>query len=69
MVAGGTGYGGDVSMKKERIPIEECCEEMLLTEDLYNESGLLLLTKGTKLTNEKINMLIRRGVEYVPAEQ
>ena len=56
-------------MKKERIPIEECCEEMLLTEDLYNESGLLLLTKGTKLTNEKINMLIRRGVEYVPAEQ
>lgn len=56
-------------MKKEGIPIEECHEEMLLSEDLYNETGLLLLTKGTKLTNEKITMLIRRGVEYVPAEQ
>lgn len=56
-------------MKKERIPIEECHEKMILTEDLYNETGLLLLTKGTKLSSEKINMLIRRGVEHVPAEQ
>jgi len=53
-------------MRKEGILVEECHEGMTLSEDLYDEKGLLLLTKDTKLTQEKINMLTRRGVEFVP---
>ncbi len=54
--------------KTKGVPIEKCDTTMILREDLYNEGGLLLLTKGTQLTRDKLDMLVRRGVETVPAE-
>lgn len=55
-------------MKKERIPIDQCHDNMKLSEDLFNDSGLLLLTKGTLLTPDKQMVLLRRGVSMVPVE-
>jgi len=55
-------------VKMEWIPIEQCHEDMKLSEDLYNEAGLLLLTKGTCLTEDKVGLMIRRGVTSVPVE-
>ncbi|WP_283408801.1 hypothetical protein [Anoxynatronum buryatiense] len=55
-------------MKKERIPIDKCDGSMVLSEDLYNDVGLLLLTKGTRLTQDKVSVLVRRGVTCVPVE-
>lgn len=55
-------------MVKVKIPLEECDVGMVLSEDLYNDSGLLLMKKGTVLTNEKIKVLVRREVTQVPIE-
>ncbi len=55
-------------MKKDWVNIEDCQEHMVLSEDLYNEAGLLLLTKGTCLTRDKVGVMVRRGVTCVPVK-
>jgi len=56
-------------MKRECIPIDECRETMVLAKDMYNEAGLLLLTRGTRLTPDKVRVLHRRGITMVPVEK
>ena len=56
-------------MKKECIPIDECRETMVLSEDMYNDAGLLLLSRGTQLTPDKVRVLQRRGITWVPVQR
>ncbi len=55
-------------MLKSKIPLDQCEEGMVLSEDLFNDSGLLLMKKGTVLTPEKIKVLVRREVTEVPVD-
>ena len=55
-------------MLKMKLPLEECEVGMVLSEDLYNDSGLLLMKKGTVLTPVKIKVLVRRDVTEVPVD-
>ncbi|SFH73258.1 hypothetical protein SAMN05192551_102371 [Tindallia magadiensis] len=54
---------------KSKVLLEDCEVGMVLSEDLYNDSGLLLMKKGTILTPEKIKVLSRREVTEVPIEE
>ncbi|RQD67085.1 MAG: hypothetical protein D5S00_11260 [Tindallia sp. MSAO_Bac2] len=55
-------------MLKSKIPLDQCEVGMVLSEDLYNDSGLLLMKKGTVLTPEKLKVLVRREVTEVPVD-
>jgi len=51
------------------MPIEKLKIDEELPEDLLNESGEMLLAKGTKITHAIIDILMRRGVKQVRLKQ
>ncbi|MDH5446111.1 MAG: hypothetical protein OEY52_11175 [Gammaproteobacteria bacterium] len=52
-------------MKSIEISVDECHAGSVLTEDVNNASGAVMLKAGTVLTEDKINTLIRIGVTEV----
>ncbi len=48
----------------QKLKIDELAPGMLLNEFIYNKSGAVVLPKGTRLTNEHIELLKSWGVVY-----
>lgn len=52
-----------------RLHTTELVSGDLITEDIFNHYGLLILSAGTYLTNEEITKLFRHNVEYIEIER
>lgn len=50
------------------VKIEALVPGMVVSRDIYNQSGLLIISEGTKLTSEYINKLINLNISEISVE-
>ena len=53
-------------MKQIMVDTNKCEEGAVLAEDVVNENGMVMLRAGSVLTGDKINALLRNGINTVP---
>ena len=50
-------------MAKIRIAVNHLCNDMIIGEDVYNKSGVVLVAQGSIETDEVISLLSRHLIE------
>ncbi|HOP74154.1 MAG TPA: hypothetical protein PLC07_03735 [Bacillota bacterium] len=51
------------------VKIEALVPGMIVSRDIYNQSGLLIVSEGTKLTSDYINKLINWNIREIYVEE
>ena len=55
-------------MAKIRIAVNHLCNDMIIGEDVYNKSGVVLVAQGSTVTDEVISLLSRHLIDSVAIE-
>ena len=55
-------------MAKIRIAVNHLCNDMIIGEDVYNKSGVVLVAQGSIVTDEVISLLSRHLIDSVAIE-
>ena len=55
-------------MAKIRIAVNHLCNDMIIGEDVYNRSGVVLVAQGSTVTDEVISLLSRHLIDSVAIE-
>lgn len=53
---------------KIRIAVNHLCNDMIIGEDVYNKSGVVLVAQGSIVTDEVISLLSRHLIDSVAIE-
>ena len=56
-------------MAQKKIRIEDLSEKMIIKEDVYTDSGVIIVPANTEVTEDVISLLVRHFIEEVVVEE